>query len=228
MKQNGGEGSGDLRQTILRTVKERGAATIAQISGLTGVSYEGVRQQMVALEEEGWVVGRLQKRPAGSVGRPTKDYLLTVAGEHLFPKQYDLLTSALIETLQARLGIETLREVLATLTDARVRKWAPLLQGKTLEEKIDALKGLYLDDDPFMDVERGPEGIRLIERNCPFLNVAIAHPALCSISVSMLTRLLGVRVLREERFQAGDRRCVFRILPDVPVKLDLFQFEPEP
>jgi predicted ArsR family transcriptional regulator len=90
------------------------------------------------------------------------------------------------------------------------------------------LKGLYLDDDPFMDVEHGPDGIRLIERNCPFLNVAVAHPALCSISVSMLTRLLGVRVVREERFQAGDRRCVFRILPDVPVKLDLFQFEPEP
>jgi predicted ArsR family transcriptional regulator len=54
------------------------------------------------------------------------------------------------------------------------------------------------------------------ERNCPFLNVARAHPAICSVSVNTLERLLGFRVIREQRFQAGDGRCVFRVQLDQP------------
>jgi predicted ArsR family transcriptional regulator len=43
------------------------------------------------------------------------------------------------------------------------------------------------------------------------------RPALCSVSVSALTRLLGVRVHREEKFQNGDGRCVFRVHANEPV-----------
>ena len=61
-------------------------------------------------------------------------------------------------------------------------------------------------------------GYRVIERNCPYLNAAMKRPALCSVTVNSLTRLLGVRVDREERFQNGDGRCVFRVYADEPVR----------
>ena len=68
-----------------------------------------------------------------------------------------------------------------------------------------------------MTAEPHDGGYRLVERNCPFLNTAMRRPALCSVSVNALTRLLGVRVEREEKFQNGDGRCVFRVHAAQPV-----------
>ena len=75
-----------------------------------------------------------------------------------------------------------------------------------------------------MDVDNTDGELRLIERNCPFLNVASRRPALCSVTVSTLSRLLGYRVVREKRFQDGDGRCVFRVQLDDPIEVDDFQF----
>ncbi|HET7705654.1 MAG TPA: hypothetical protein VFM36_06195, partial [Thermoanaerobaculia bacterium] len=70
------------------------------------------------------------------------------------------------------------------------------------------------------------EGYELVELNCPFLNVAMQHPALCSTSVNMMTRVLGRRVVREKRFQDGDGMCVFRVYTDEPVSTNAFEREP--
>lgn len=74
------------------------------------------------------------------------------------------------------------------------------MEGKSLRDRVNCLKDLYLDKDPFLSVTEIPDGFRMVERNCPFLNVASRQPALCSVSVSVLTQLLGVRVVREESF----------------------------
>jgi predicted ArsR family transcriptional regulator len=64
----------------------------------------------------------------------------------------------------------------------------------------------------------------LVEKNCPFLNVATRRPALCSVTVSTLSRLLGQTVTREKRFQNGDGRCVFRVHLDQPLNPETFRF----
>jgi predicted ArsR family transcriptional regulator len=86
------------------------------------------------------------------------------------------------------------------------------MEGKTLPERLSVLQELYRHDDPHMSVEAGPEGYRLIERDCPFFNVANRRPALCRVTEGTLSRLLGRDVIREEKFQEGHGRCVFRVL----------------
>jgi predicted ArsR family transcriptional regulator len=110
------------------------------------------------------------------------------------------------------------------MTDARVEEWETRLQGLSLAERVEALKEIYLEDDAFMDVDDSGDRLSLIERNCPFLNVAKRRPLLCSVTVSALTRLLGYRVIREERLQNGDGRCVFRVLLNEPVEEGSFNF----
>lgn len=227
-ERSGHEGLGlsETRRTILYIVKRDGAASIAEIAQELGVSYETVRLQVGQMRSEGWLEPHVERRADGaraspSAGRPLSRYYLTAAGEHLFPKHYDALSVALIDAVIDRLGTEGLAHILQNLTEARVSRWGPVLEGLTLEEKIEALKGIYLEEDPFTSVEKSTSGeLRLVERNCPFLNVALERPALCSLTVSTLTRLLGFKVVREKRFQAGDGRCVFRILTDHPIGPD--------
>lgn len=218
-----------MRRAILAIVKRRGSVAIGELAEELRISYEASRQQVGQLHREGWLAKRIDRSEGPSrVGRPEARYSLTEAGDHLFPKHYDELAVALIDGLGARFGKEGLLAVLSELADARVREWAPRLEGMDLEERLHALQGIYLDQDPFVSVERGEDGaLRLVERNCPFLSVARERPALCSLTVSVLTRLLGHRVVRDRRFQAGDGCCSFRVLEERPVDPESFRFELE-
>lgn len=218
----------ETRQIILQNLKNNGSATIAEIASKLEMTREAVRQQFLQLEHEGWIKGFLKRDSGNSGGRPSMYYSLTPEGDHLFPKHYDSLTLEVIDTVSEQLGMEALQKVLSKMTEARVREWEPRLQGLGLAERVEALKEIYLKNDTFMEVENSGDRLSLVERNCPFLNVAKERPALCSVTVSMLTRLLGHRVIREERFQNGDGRCVFRVLLDEPIDKDLPYFSLEP
>ena len=188
---------------------------------------EAVRQQLLQLQREGWVDARVDREAArGRTGRPAAQYRLSDAGDHLFPKHYDLLSIAVIDAVVEELGSEAALRVLERVSNDKVAAVAPLLEGLSLREKIVALKNWYLADDPYMDAEANGE-LRLIERNCPFYNTAMRRPALCGVSVNALTRLLGHRVEREEKFQNGDGRCVFRVRTDEPIDAASWRYTPE-
>ncbi|MCI0395330.1 MAG: winged helix-turn-helix transcriptional regulator [Chloroflexi bacterium] len=220
------ENISDVQQQILTFIKQQGETTNANIAEHLDVSYEAVRQQLRQLVAAQLVVSRKRRDEGQRAGRPTQVYTLSAAGDHLFPKAYDELAVELIDTLAAALGPEALRQVLASFTDENVRQWAHHLQDKSLLERLEALKGIYLENDAYMavsqDEARGE--LRLVERNCPFLNVASRRPALCSVTVSTLSRLLGYTVTREKRFQDGDGRCVFRVHLHQPVNAEAFRF----
>lgn len=198
----------DTRRAILLHLKERRTGTLAEIAQALGLTREGARQQLLQLELSGFVEGEAPAR--GKAGRPASVYRLTGEGEHLFPKQYDALAVSLIDAV-SQLGPSVAKEVLGRVADARVAEWEPRLKGKSAREKAEALRSLYLEEDGFMEVQRDGEDLLLIERNCPFLKVARDRPLLCSVSVNVLSRLFGARVVREERLQEGHGRCVFRI-----------------
>jgi predicted ArsR family transcriptional regulator len=216
----------DSRNRLLGYIKQKGGATAAELARQLRITREGVRQQLQLLEKEGWIarVGRTRK---ARIGRPAITYEITTAGDHLFPKRYDNLSLNLVDAVAEQLGEKALITLLTALTDQQVEHWRPRLAGKSLADRLKALKGIYFEDDSHTSVQHDSRGYVLVERNCPFLNVALKRPRLCSVTVSTLTRLLGVRVVREERFQDGDRRCVFRVLADQPVDVRRFRFRLE-
>lgn len=211
------------RGALLDILKTHGPSSAAGVARRLHISREASRQQLALLERAGWV--SRQSRVRGR-GRPQIVFVLTEAGDGLFPKHYAALTVTLIDTVAEEFGSEALKRLLTALTDQQVKRQARRLRGKSLEERLEALKGLYSDGDPFISVRKDQRGFTLVERNCPYLSIAMRRPQLCSVSLSALTRLLGVRVVRERRFQDGDGCCVFRILEDQPAEADLrFAYE---
>ncbi len=214
----------DVQSRILAILKQRGEATTQEIAAELDVTYEAVRQQVKQLEAGGLVEPRPEPNPAG-VGRPLRYYSLSRSGEHQFPKQYDDLAVSLIDAVGENLGRGALQQVLAALADDEVAAWEQRLVGLSLEERLEALRDYYVDGDPFMTAVGDDDSLALVERNCPYLNVALRRPALCSLTVSVLSRLLGYRVTRVRRFQDGDGRCVFRVHLDRPLAPEQHRFE---
>lgn len=218
----------DSRRAIVTALKESGAATIAQLAPRLGLTREAVRQHLVQLQHEGWIEAMVERDAVRRrTGRPSTLYRLTEAGEHLFPKHYDALAVAVIDAVAEELGMAAAVRVLERVSKDRVNMIAPLVDGRSIAERLQVLRSWYVDDDPYMESERDGDDYRLIERNCPFYNTAMRRPALCSVSVNALTRLLGVRVAREEKFQNGDGRCVFRAYGNEPIDPATWEFRLE-
>jgi predicted ArsR family transcriptional regulator len=201
------------RRRIIGLIKNKGSSTISELAGSMDISGEAVRQHLVQLEKEGWVTRFSENN---GVGRPLWQYRLTTAGEHLFNKNYDQLTIEVFDTLTL-LGEDVLKNLLSAMIEQRIRQWEPKLTGLSTIEVLDVLKDFYKNDDSFMEIEKNDNSYSLIERNCPFHNVAMKRPILCSVSVSVLTHLLGCSVKREKRLQNGDGCCAFRVLLDEPI-----------
>jgi predicted ArsR family transcriptional regulator len=213
------------RSAVLKALKRLGPMTTRELATELDITYEAVRQQLAELARARWIAAS-RAPPAAAAGAPgaafprpgpaSQQYRLSAVAEHLFPKRYDALSAELVQHLRESFGGAGVVEVLSRMTEARVRHWAPRLKGLSLKDKLKALTALYQDQDAYMKVDWRADGPALIERNCPFLNVAQKHPAICSVSINTLERLLGCRVVREERFQAGHGRCVFRLRMDEP------------
>jgi len=208
---------------MLLHMKESGGATIAELAGRIGISDEGARQHLLRMERKGWIRRRETRPTAGRAGRPAAVYEISNAGESFFPKRYDELSVALADILVASHGRGALEGALERISDAWVDTWERRLRGKSLDERLTLLKDYYIPGDPFLTVERNGH-VALVEHNCPYLNVAMQRPALCSITVNALSRLLGFRVYRHRRFQNGDGCCEFRVLNDQPVDLEQHAF----
>ena len=201
---------------MLLHMKERGGTTIAELATHIGISDEGARQHLLRMERKGWIRRREARPTGGRAGRPAAVYEVSPSGEAFFPKRYDELSIALTDTLVRSLGPAALNDALGHITDSWVGKWESRVAGKSLDERLAILKDYYLPGDPFLSIVRNGH-VALVEHNCPFLNAAQQRPALCSITVNALTRLLGFRVYRHRKFQNGDGCCEFRVLTDQPV-----------
>ena len=210
------------RKTILLAIKRGGAKAASELAVELEISTEAVRQHLMVLERDGWIDRHPDRRSSQSGGgRPTLRYGLTSEGEHLFPKHYDMLAVELFDSVSTHLGSEALKHVLASMAEARVREWEPRLRGLNFEERLEALKDFYVKGDGYMEIEDRDEGPALVERNCPIVNVVKQRPMLCAVTITALTRLLGVRVIREKSFQNGDGCCVFQIFPNEPIDPEL-------
>ena len=216
------KGTGSAPSALLTALKRGGHMSVRDLADALGITYEAVRQQIAELLRSGWVTRAERSAPApasavgGKRGPASRTYRLSTAAEHLFPKHYDELSAELVQQVMETFGGAGVVKILSRMTDARVRHWAPLLKSMDVKQKLKALCSLYEDKDAYMEVEWRAGSPALIERNCPFLSVAQKHPAICSVSVNTLERLLGYRVVREQRFQSGHGRCVFRVRLDQP------------
>lgn len=219
----------ETRRLILVALKRSGPTTIDAIAKRLRTTHEAIRQHVVQLLKQGWIEPCQPRRePRKGAGRPPVRYCLTVTGDHLFPKRYDDLALEFLEKIERDFGYDEMLRVFAAMADDRVAEWKKDVAGKPLSEKVEIVRRKFAELERETVVERSENGYRIIERNCPFLNVALKRSELCSVAVNVMTRLLGCEVVRQERFQNADGRCTFHIFPDRPTRLRHFELEPAP
>lgn len=210
------------RERIARAMKLRDALTVREISASLGVTFEAARKTLAEMQRDGMAE---HVSVATGRGRPAKKWALTPVGERLLPTKTSELLAQMLSEISSQKNQLVSRRLFAEMADAKAKKIIDSAITAGNEDRIDALSGIYADNDEFVSIEKIDGQTAIVEKNCPFIDVSLDHPSICSLTTNVIGQVSGKKVKRAKSFQAGDGMCVFVMLDNT--SWDGFEFEDE-
>lgn len=204
---------GNRQQDLLKALlRSKGGLTVVELGERLGITSNAVRQHLAALENEG-LVTHGESRPSG--GRPEQLYVLTAAGQELFPRHYSWFAQLVVESIRQEAGPEAMRERLEGMGAGVARQL--LGQNAGLEDRrqrVERLAGIMADlgyetrqpdpagEDPVIEAD-----------NCVFHKLAMGDPDICRFDLALLATFTDSAVDHEECMAKGGNVCRFRFRP---------------
>lgn len=198
----------ETREVILRALRAKGRCTVKELAEVAGISPVSVRHHLSALQADDLI--RSEEVRHG-VGRPLHMYSLTEEAHELFPTRYFRLTNRLLGEIKESLPQEALHLLLASVADTMAADYATQLEGLPLEARLRRLVEL-LDEEGFAaEVERREGKLIIRELSCPYLQIGMQHPEVCTIDQSFIAKALSLPVERVRCLLDGDAHCAFSV-----------------
>ncbi len=205
------------RERILKILKERGQATVKELSDVLDLTTVTIRHHLDTLRRENLVAPptvRHRKAP----GRPQHVYTLTQDASDFFPKRYEPLIDLVFDELRSHLSEDEFQRIMERI-GRRIAADAVVPPGADLEERV-ALAVEFMDERGYMARwEKTEAGEFLIHvANCPYEGVARSNREVCRIDLMVLSELLAVPAAEIERSIDRPHRCTYAI-PPAPVRV---------
>ncbi|MBP3985952.1 helix-turn-helix domain-containing protein [Pseudoxanthomonas helianthi] len=203
---------GETRQRLLRQLLPAAdGCTVETLCERLRISHNAVRQHLTALIGRGWV-RRVEPLPSG--GRPQMRYGLTASGRDLFPRNYGLLSTALLAQLHERLGDAGLEALLEQL-GRNMAAAQPLPVENVDHEALVRALAQRLDELGYEAVPARHHGEWQVEAfNCVFHALARQHPQVCRFDLAYMKAATGQRIHHMECIVRGGHVCRFRVGPE--------------
>ncbi len=204
---------------IVTELRRRHAATAVDLAESFGLSTNAVRQQLLTLERDGYVMERSVRR---GPTKPTLEYSLSPAADSLFPQRYDKMLNAVLTEVRASFGEDGLDAVLGKLGERAVAKYRSKLTATDVRGRTFELAALLRENGVEADVIETPGGgIELREHHCPYGQTVGEHPEMCSIIHTVLSETLSSESRQVESIATGGDACRFEITAADPGALTL-------
>lgn len=198
----------ETRDVILRTLRANGRCTVKELADAAGISPVSVRHHLSALQADDLIHSEEVRH---GVGRPLHVYSLTEEAHELFPTRYFRLTNRLLGEIKENLTDEALQLLLSNVADSMASAYASQLEGLPLEPRLRRLVEL-LDEEGFSaEVERRGGELMIREMSCPYFQVGVQHPEVCTIDQAFIAKALSLPVARVRCVLDGDAHCAFSV-----------------
>ena len=195
----------DRKEAILRLLKARGEASLAEIAGHLELSKQGALRHLEALAAQGLIAVETREH-AGGPGRPEHSYRLSPASAGRFPNSQRELATELVSFMETG----QLSRFFQARSDRLETEYASRLSGLNSEARVRELARLATEHGHMAEVIEREDGSLVIRQfNCPIQEVAArtGHP--CHAEQEMYGRLLGADVVRESWMGANASTCTY-------------------
>ena len=199
------------RERILSILKERNQATVDELSRELDLTAVTVRHHLDILRGEGLIAAPLVRRRK-SPGRPQYVYTLAEKANAFFPKRYDHLAILMFDELRSCLSPAEVDQMMERIGERIASQAAlPDEEGSGDFEARLAATVEFLDGLGYMARwERRDDGDYLLHVvNCPYEKVASQDHRVCTMDMTLLTRLLGTSPQRISWAAQGDPECTY-------------------
>ena len=202
------------RGKIVTALRRRRSASAVDLAGEFGLSANAIRQQLVTLERDGYVLERSVRR---GPTKPTLEYSLSERADALFPQRYDRMLNAVLTEVKTAFGPDGLRSVLANIAERETEKYrakllAPDTKGRAIE-LVALLREKGIEADV---VETASGAIELREHHCPYAKTIAEHPEVCSIIHTVLHETVSDQTRQVESIATGGGACRFEVAAAAP------------
>ncbi len=191
------------------TLLRRSDRTVEDLARVLGLTDNGVRAHLAALERDGIVRQRGVVRHGS--GKPAYVYGLTPQAEELFPKAYGPVLRELLDVLAERVGPEE-TEVLLRAVGGRMADGRDAPAGGGVRARLEAGVALLNDLGGLAELEERGDTVLIRGYSCPLTAVVPGHPEVCRMAETLLTAMAGVPI--QEHCDRGENpRCCFEATP---------------
>lgn len=174
-----------------------------------GITEMAIRRHIATLERDDLIFPTTIRQP---MGRPAKVYQLTEVADELFPKSYHSLMLDILEDIVRVDGEDKIQAIFDQREERLTSQLNEMLEGKSLEEKVQALAEMQNNKGYLAKWERKDDGsYEIIEYNCPIAQVSKVYPQTCACETNVFRRVLGTEVDRSQCLAEGGSSCVFKI-----------------
>ena len=210
------KGVGERQEELLLLLqRDKSGLTVDELAERLSITRTAVRQHLAVLMRDGYVDQQSLRKTAG---RPGYVYMLTHAGDDLFPKQYSWFSSVMLTELRRELGsaglalfLRRLASSVASGLDARVRGMSPAERVMALAQIMNELG--Y--DARAISAPGAPAEI--VATNCVYHDLARDFPEVCHFDYELVEKLTESQVRHPECMVRGGKVCRF-VLEKIPVK----------
>ena len=204
------------KEHILAHLKRTGGSTVEGLAVQFGLARMTVRQHLAALERDGLVRSREERRPRG---RPHLLFTLSEGGEERFPRRYERLADLALqevafldaEEIAGLDAVQKKRLLLEKMAQRVYRDHEAKVQGKTLPERVEVVTDILREEGGFAEWSRQGVAYEIADHNCAYRRVVDTHQDLCQWHLSLLGKLLGQEVGCTQFMSQGAGSCRFTV-----------------
>lgn len=199
---------------ILEYLQRNGSGAIKDLEEHLGVTTTAVRQQLQALQADGYVE---RTSVHAGVGRPHHEYSMTAKAHDLFSCGTDELALTLLEEVLALAGKETTDQLLGRVGSRLAAHYARSIEAGELSERVEQLVEVLSARGVLADMKIDEEDVIVLQTyNCPYHELAQEHRNICDMDERFMREVLGSDVNLSECIMDGHHRCSFVVGPNVP------------
>ncbi len=194
------------RQRILQTLLGKPRRTITELAQAVGINPISVRHHLSSLQAEG-LVGFEEERHG--VGRPRLVYMLTEAGMEHFPTRYLRLTTRLLAQMKETMPGPVVARLFSQVAEDLADEYTDQVSGLGMEERLDFVKQLLGEEGFTVEWERKGDEYHIHEVSCPYYQIGVKHPEVCSVDQALISRMLALPAEKVQCILSGSAHCTY-------------------
>ncbi len=199
------------RDRILETLLHKPRSAINVLAEAVGINPISVRHHLTNLQMEGLVEGHEERH---GVGRPRLVYVLTDEGMERFPTRYMQLTTRLLTQMKDTMPGPVVAKLFSQIAEDLASQYSKDMEGLSIEKRLDFVKELLGHEGFTVEWEKKGEQYQIHEISCPYYQIGIAHPEVCTVDQTLISKMLALPANKVQCILSGASHCTYVIQPE--------------